>query len=57
MNKKYLLAYIVGFLLFAGTVASLFAPFLGEILGMCGLIIPLFIFIAVLFKSMAERGY
>lgn len=57
MNKKYLLAYIVVFFLFAGMVVSLFAPFLGEILGMCGVIIPLFIFIAVLFKCMAERGY
>ena len=57
MKKIYILAFISGLLMTAGMVVGLFAPFLGEVLGICGVMIPLMIFIAVLFVAMAERGY
>lgn len=57
MNKIYILGLIAALLMTAGMVVSLFAPFLGEVLGICGVMIVLMIFIAVLFVSMAERGY
>lgn len=57
MKTIYILAFISGLLMTAGMVVGLFAPFLGEVLGIIGVMIPLMIFIAVLFVSMAERGY
>ena len=44
-------------LLMGGHVVGKFAPFLGELLGLSGVLVALLAFIVVLFTSAAERGY
>ena len=52
-----ILAFASGLLLTAGAVVGLFDPLMGEILGLCGFTILLFIIAAVLIVAAAERGY
>ena len=44
-------------LIAAGAIIGLFAPFLGEVLAMCGVLIPLLICILVAVVGFAQRGY